>query len=185
MASDTRERMIDGARRLLAERGLQGTSFNDVVELTGAPRGSIYHHFPGGKDELVKEALDLASARAIAALEGDDTTPAQVAQRFLAWWRDRLETQRFAAGCSILAVAIDADSDGLRDHAWAKFETWLGALSAKFREKGMAAAHADPAALLLLSGTEGAIALSRAARSLEPFDRVGDELVARVGELSR
>ncbi len=185
MTSGTRELMIDGARQLLAERGLQGTSFADVVERTGAPRGSIYHHFPGGKDELVKEALDLAGQRAIAALDGDDTRPEQVAERFLNWWRDRLEARHFAAGCSILAVAIDADTDDLRDHAWAKFDAWLGALEAKLQERGLSEVDAKSAAVLLLAGAEGAIALSRAARSLEPFDRVASELVTRVRELSR
>lgn len=185
MATDTRERMIDGARQLLAEHGLQGTSFADVVERTGAPRGSIYHHFPGGKDELVKAALDLASRNAIAALDGDDATPEQVAKRFLDWWRDRLVTRHFSAGCSILAVAIDADGEDLREHAWAKWQAWVAALGGKLEEKGLSRESAESSALLLLAGSEGAIALSRAARSTEPFDRVATELIARIAELPR
>ena len=65
MGSDTRRKMVIGAAQLLAERGLQDTSFSQVLELTGAPRGSIYHHFPGGKDELVAAAIDLAGAHAV------------------------------------------------------------------------------------------------------------------------
>jgi len=183
MVSDTRARMIDGARQLLAERGLQGTSFADVVERTGAPRGSIYHHFPGGKDELVREALDLASRRAIEALEGEDATPEQVARRFLDWWRGRLEARRLAAGCSILAVAIDADTEDLRDHAWSKFDAWLAVLAARLEDRGVPRQQAESAALLLLAGAEGAIALARAAQSIEPFDRVAGELLARIREL--
>ena len=57
MAKDVRERMVAGASQLLATKGLQATSFGEVIELTDTPRGSIYHHFPGGKDELVLAAL--------------------------------------------------------------------------------------------------------------------------------
>jgi TetR/AcrR family transcriptional repressor of lmrAB and yxaGH operons len=60
MARDVRDRMIDGAIRLLAQRGLQATSFSEVLELTGAPRGSVYHHFPEGKDQLVSAANAVA-----------------------------------------------------------------------------------------------------------------------------
>src|SRR5271168_1812621 len=59
----TRDRMVAGAARLLAERGLQATSFSEVLELTSSPRGSVYHHFPEGKEQLVKAALDLVTAR--------------------------------------------------------------------------------------------------------------------------
>ena len=69
MAGDTRARMVAGAARLLAQRGLQETSFSEVLELTGAPRGSIYHHFPLGKDQLVASAVDLAGAHAIALID--------------------------------------------------------------------------------------------------------------------
>ena len=59
-AGDVRERMVDGAMALLARRGLQATSFSEVLAATGAPRGSLYHHFPAGKDQLVAEAVDRA-----------------------------------------------------------------------------------------------------------------------------
>src|SRR5258708_26004728 len=63
------DRLIDGAIRLVAQRGLQATSFAEVLELTGAPRGSVYHHFPGGKDQLVGAAVDRAGARALQTLD--------------------------------------------------------------------------------------------------------------------
>src|SRR5260221_11455918 len=66
---DVRARMIEGAIRLLAQHGLQATSFAEVLGLTGAPRGSIYHHFPEGKDQLIGAAVDLAGAHALTALD--------------------------------------------------------------------------------------------------------------------
>ena len=56
MAGDVRQRMVLSALYLFAERGVQGTSIADVLERSGAPRGSVYHHFPGGKDEIVSAA---------------------------------------------------------------------------------------------------------------------------------
>ena len=66
MKQDSQEQMIEGALSLLAKQGLQATSFSEVLKLTKAPRGSIYHHFPGGKDQLVAEALRLSEKRTAA-----------------------------------------------------------------------------------------------------------------------
>src|SRR5271155_4463649 len=103
MPSDTRHKMVVGAARLLAERGLQETSFSEVLELTGAPRGSIYHHFPDGKDQLVAAAIDLAGAHAIALIDRSAGTSAQdVTTQFLGMWREVLVRSNFKAGCSVL-----------------------------------------------------------------------------------
>ena len=74
--------------RLLATKGVEGTSFAEVLEATDSPRGSVYHHFPGGKPELLHAALDLASERGLAAMEATRGQPlAVVIERFLALWR--------------------------------------------------------------------------------------------------
>ena len=78
MANDTRQRMAEGAALLLAKHGPQGTAFSDVIELTGAPRGSIYHHFPEGKDQLVSEAVALSGARSIDMIRAWRGEPADV-----------------------------------------------------------------------------------------------------------
>jgi TetR/AcrR family transcriptional regulator, lmrAB and yxaGH operons repressor len=61
-ASQSRSDMLAGALVLLRERGYSGTSFSELIESTGAPRGSIYHHFPGGKQQLAREAIEIAQA---------------------------------------------------------------------------------------------------------------------------
>ena len=68
--------MVEGAVRLLATKGVEGTSFAEVLDATGSPRGSVYHHFPGGKPELLHAALDLASERGFAAMEATRGQPA-------------------------------------------------------------------------------------------------------------
>src|SRR5277367_154804 len=83
-----RARMIEGAVRLLATKGMEGTSFAEVLEATGSPRGSVYHHFPEGKPELIHAALELASQRGLLAMEATRGQPAAVViGRFLALWR--------------------------------------------------------------------------------------------------
>ena len=86
--SDARQKMIESAVTLLAMRGLQGTSFSDVLERSGAPRGSIYHHFPEGKDQLVDAAIELAGDRALGVLDAvEGEPPIEVPRYFLDLWR--------------------------------------------------------------------------------------------------
>src|ERR1700735_3507260 len=101
--------MIELTAVLLARKGLQGTSFSEVLEASGAPRGSLYHHFPGGKDELVLAAVGLAGEQALYAMERMAGKPGgEVASAFLGLWRMVLERSDFRAGCAALAVTVAA-----------------------------------------------------------------------------
>jgi TetR/AcrR family transcriptional repressor of lmrAB and yxaGH operons len=185
MAGETRARMVAGAARLLAERGLQETSFSEVLELTGAPRGSIYHHFPEGKDQLVAAAIDLAGAHAIALIDRSAGASAQdVTAHFLGMWREVLVRSNFKAGCSVLAVTIATDSSDLLDHASIVFRTWRVRLAELLRDGGLEAQDAARFAAILIAGTEGAVVLSRAEQSIEPFELVAEQLASQVIELS-
>ncbi len=174
---EVRERMISGAVRLLAEHGPAGASFGDVLEATGAPRGSTYHHFPGGKRELYVAALDLASDRARDALEEVRGQPAvAVVSRFFAMWRTLLTATDLRAGCAVLAVAVGGDDDAAVEHAGAVFTAWRQHLESLLRDGGLTAKRATALAALTISSAEGAVALARAERSLEPFDLVARQV---------
>src|SRR5258706_16218094 len=122
LEGDVRDRMIDGAIRLLSQQGLQATSFGEVLELTGAPRGSVYHHFPGGKDQLVGAAVDRAGARALQTLDGKQGVSAEeLTAVFLALWRELLVRSDCGAGCAVLAVTVATDSQKLLQNAGAVF----------------------------------------------------------------
>jgi AcrR family transcriptional regulator len=177
--NDVRARMIAGTLRLLATRGVEGTSFAGVLEATGAPRGSVYHHFPGGKPELLHAALDLASEHGLAAMEATrGEPPAAVAGRFLALWRALLERSRLTAGCAVVAVTVAAGDDALLDHAGTVFRAWAGLLTELFAAGGADRDTARRLAMTLISATEGAVALCRAMRSLEPFEDVAAVLLS-------
>jgi TetR/AcrR family transcriptional regulator, lmrAB and yxaGH operons repressor len=185
VANDTRDRMVQGAARLLAQRGLQETSFSEVLELTGAPRGSIYHHFPEGKDQLIASAVDLAGAHAIALIDRTDGRPAaDVTAHFLGMWREVLVRSNYKAGCSVLAVTIATDSTDLLDHAATVFRTWRLRLAELLRTGGLGELDASRFAAILIAGTEGAVVLSRAEQSMEPFELVADQLTAQVAGLA-
>ncbi|KAB2582139.1 TetR family transcriptional regulator [Rhodococcus erythropolis] len=180
MASDTKQRMIEGAVRLLAARGLHKTSFTEVLQATGAPRGSIYHHFPEGKDQLISLAVGQAGANAIDLMKTfEGQKAAEVADRFLSLWRNLLIMDDFRSGCSVLAVTVGTDSPELLGHASEVFSSWRAILTELLSAGGLHPSDAAGFAALLIASTEGAVAVSRAARSIEPFEFVADELVRR------
>jgi len=177
--SDARRRMIESAVTLLAKRGLQATAFSDVLAHSGAPRGSIYHHFPEGKDQLVDAAIELAGDRALRVLEAvDGRRPKAVTMFFLDIWRRVLDRSRLRAGCAVLAVTVATDSPDLLDHAASIFRAWRRRLAELYIAGGMEAVAAARLATTLVAASEGAVVVSRAERSLEPFELVAEELVA-------
>jgi TetR/AcrR family transcriptional regulator, lmrAB and yxaGH operons repressor len=182
MPSDARDRMVRSAVVLLAKHGYQATSFGAVVEHSEAPRGSIYHHFPGGKDELIAAAIDLAGGNAIGLLDDlEGEPPARVAEAFLAMWRAVLVRSDLGAGCSVLAVAVSADSPELVTRAGGVFRDWQARLAALFVAGGRAPADAASLAILLIAASEGAVVLARAQRDLAPFEAVAAQLVTAAG----
>jgi AcrR family transcriptional regulator len=176
--------MAGGAVRLLATKGVEGTSFAEVLEATGSPRGSVYHHFPGGKPELLHAALDLASERGLAAMEATRGQPsAVVIERFLALWRFLLEQSKLTAGCAVVAVTVAANDDELLDHAGTIFRTWTELLTELCAIGGMDENSARLLAVTVIAASEGAVALCRAERSMEPFDDVETLLLSLVRDI--
>lgn len=181
MAGESRDRMVAGAARLLAQRGLQATSFSEVLAATGAPRGSIYHHFPDGKDQLVAEAVDLAAAHAVALLETVVGRPAdEVSEFFLGMWREVLVRSELDAGCAVLAVTVATDSPELLAHTAVAFRSWRNRLADLLQAGGLGPRHAQRFAATLIASSEGAVVLARAEQDLEPFDLVCEQLMSQV-----
>jgi TetR/AcrR family transcriptional repressor of lmrAB and yxaGH operons len=178
---NVRGEMVDGAIRLLAVEGLDGTSFAAVIDSTGAPRGSVYHHFPGGKSELLHAALDVAGDRTRTVLEGTRGRPAiEVVETFLDQWRQLLIRAKLRAGCSVMAVAAAPGDSDLLEHSGRVFEAWTEHLSGLLVDGGLESAVAQSLATLVIASTEGAIALCRAQRDRSAFETVAAELMALV-----
>jgi TetR/AcrR family transcriptional regulator, lmrAB and yxaGH operons repressor len=181
LANDIKQRMIQRTAVLLAKKGLQGASFSEVLEASGAPRGSLYHHFPGGKEELVLASLAAAGDQAMEVLKNLDGKPAvEVARTFLDLWRTVLVRSNFGAGCAVVAVTIAAEAPALRSSAAEVFQKWRKRLAELLANGGVPAERAPAIAATLLAVCEGAVILSRAEQSFKPFDQVSAEQLSAI-----
>jgi AcrR family transcriptional regulator len=186
VSADTRDKMVVSTALLLREHGLTGTSVRDVIEHSGAPRGSIYHHFPDGKVQLVEEAVEFAGDAITAAInqlssEGGD--PVEAIHLFVNVMRHVLVSSDFRAGCPVVAVAAesspDADEQARLSETTARvFADWTEALTAAVESQGVAPERAKSLATLLIASIEGAVVMCRAQRSTGPLDDVETELEA-------
>jgi AcrR family transcriptional regulator len=179
--TDTREKMVTSAALLLRRDGVAGTGFRDVVEHSGTPRGSIGHHFPGGKRQLVAEAVRWAGGLSSNALRTKARTPEEIVTLIFGLYRRALFDTGFVAGCPVGAVAQEAYGDpALRDAVRAVFDEWREVLRASFTEAG----HDDDAAAELadmaIASMQGAIMLSRVDGTSAALDRVERQLLALV-----
>jgi TetR/AcrR family transcriptional regulator, lmrAB and yxaGH operons repressor len=181
LAANIRQTMIERTAVLLAKKGLQGASFSEILEASGAPRGSLYHHFPGGKDELVLAAIEHAGAQALGVLDRLSGKPArEVAEAFLSLWRSVLARSDFSAGCAVVAVTVAAESPDLRAQAAEILGSWREKLATLFVEGGIPKKKARAVAASLVAACEGAVILARAEHSFEPFDLVATEQLAMI-----
>lgn len=170
---DGRERLLNGARKLLAEKGYAGMELRDVAERGRAPRGSIYHHFPGGKSQLAAEAAELEGTEIRALIESS------LAQRGLAAtlelfgesFRRRVKDRPEHLGCPVAAAALARPEDpALAAAATRAFQSWEAPIAAALREEGVGAEQAATFAGLVVSTVEGALIRARAAADQAPLD---------------
>ncbi len=177
MAEGVRERMVRSAVVLLSRAGVQGASFGAVLGRSGAPRGSIFHHFPGGKEEMVTAALDYMGSDGLAVFGRLSGTGVDgVIDGFVAMWRNLLQLSDFSNGCSALGVTVTSDSNTLRERAAGVFEAWAERLTELLAEAGLGRPDAEEFAWMLIATTEGAVVLARAQRSMRPLNVAQDQL---------
>ncbi|MEV6840557.1 TetR/AcrR family transcriptional regulator [Streptomyces sp. NPDC051133] len=178
-----RERMVFSAAQLIRREGVAATGMREVAAHAGAPRGSLQHYFPGGKEQLVNEAVAWAGryagkriARFLAGLE--EPAPSDLFAAMVAQWTDEYETDGFAAGCPVAAATVDcASSDNSTRQAVADaFTTWSTPLADALTGMGVPAARAGSLATLMISALEGAIILARAEGDVRPLKAVVREL---------
>ncbi len=183
MAADTRSRMLKAAVQALQRNGFAGMSFTQVLADSGAARGAIYHHFPGGKTQLVAEAAQRNGADVrghLAALPATD--PNDVVQTFLAGIRPVLAASTTGGGCAVAAVTVGEPGDQpTRAVASAVFASWSQTLAERLTAAGLETAEAQGLAVTLITLLEGAHVLCRAAGTLEPFDQAARTVTALLG----
>ena len=185
MAADTRTRMIRGAARMVGTHGAGGTSLRELAREAGVPLGSTYHHFPGGKQQLVEEAVRSIGSHIARIIEsGRHSGAGDALEALTGEWRVVLEGSDFRTGCAVLAVATEDDPE-LRSLATEVFTSWQEQLSSVLTDAGVPAARAPRLARTMVAAMEGAIALCRAEHSIAPLDDVTAELRALVAAAAR
>jgi len=179
--STAREDMLRSAALLFRERGVEATSLADVIEHAGAPRGSIYHHFPRGKPQLVEEATRTAGAlmgsmisRGLAA-EG----PAATLRAIIGGFRQQLEATDYTAGCPVAPAALEGmNSPAALVAAGESFTSWEDTIAASLWQRGLSQERSRGLATMAIASFEGALIIAKAQRSTAALDRVEVELLA-------
>lgn len=181
MTRGPRERMVYSAAQLIRAQGVSGTGMREVVEHASAPRGSLQHYFPGGKDQLVREALawsgEFAAGR-VKRYAAAAPTPSGLFAAMVAQWRDQFRADGYAAGCPLVATTADAASgnEDLRRAVREGFETWLRPIEECLRDMGVPERRCRSLAVVMISALEGAIVMARAQKDAAPLDAVVAEI---------
>lgn len=185
MAAGTRERMVETTARLIQAHGLHGVSLGDILRESGAPRGSLYFHFPGGKNALVLEAMQAGIEEATRdlkeCLQGADNPADGVRSFFQAAARAMVDSH-YAFGCPVAPIVLDgpgADTE-LASACQAAFDEWECLYREALETAGVGPARAARLARTLLAGLEGALMMARSVRSSAPIEEVGEELAGMV-----
>ena len=177
----TRKQLVASTVELLRRQGAYGTGLHDVLDHSGAPRGSLYFHFPGGKEELTIEAVDYSREVVLGWLRKSlDAHPvpadalADIAERYAR----RLERSNFTEGCPIAAVALEGApvSERLRQASESALAAWEALLTEYLESHGVEAGRARPLATGFLCSLEGALVLGRARRSADPMRAVAAQI---------
>jgi TetR/AcrR family transcriptional repressor of lmrAB and yxaGH operons len=183
---ETRRRLIDAARTLVEAKGYHGTGLNEVLAVARAPRGSLYHHFPGGKDQLVGEALVVAGKEIdgiVEELAATAPTSRDLVLALLDGLADRMVAAGYAKGCPVATVALEvaATNDDLQLICGHIYAGWQRALAGALQADGHAAAEADELATTVLALIEGALVLARAGRSRIPIEQTSRRIAKLLG----
>jgi AcrR family transcriptional regulator len=174
----TRDRIVTATAELFRRQGYNGTGLKQVTQAAAAPVGSVYHFFPGGKDELA-ETVILTSGGAyqelFEAIYAEAGDPVEAIGAFFEGAVAVLAETDYVDACPIGTVALEVAStnDRLRRATEAVFAGWIGAAAARFVAAGVPPAEASDLAVTLVAAIEGGFMLSRAARSPEPMRSAG------------
>lgn len=183
--SGTRERIVSASADLLRRRGYTGTGVKQIAAAAGAPFGSLYHFFPGGKEQLGAETIRWSGrmyGQLLPLIFDASPDPVTGVQAFFAAAADQMEDSGYADGCPIATVALEvsSSSEPLRQACADVFGSWIQAATRRFTAAGLPEAAARQLAIGLLAALEGAFVLSRALRSTEPLTIAGEQAAAAV-----
>jgi AcrR family transcriptional regulator len=183
--SATKSRIVHVTSGLFRRQGYHATGIKQIVEAANAPFGSIYHFFPGGKEEIGAQVIHSSGSMYLGLIEAIlDSQPDVVAgaRAFFEGAAAQLVATDYVDACPIATVALEVAStnDRLRQATDEVFELWIGASSDRFAAAGIDVARARELAVFALAALEGAFVISRAARDPEAVLAAGREVAVAV-----
>jgi AcrR family transcriptional regulator len=181
MARSTRESILTAAAELMRRKGYGAVGMKDIAEASGAPIGSLYHHFRGGKVQIVREALVNAGhayALLIPSIADGYTDLGAAIEGLFAQAAEDMAATGFANMCPVASIAAEvADTvEELRETSAGVFTGWVDGGTAYFRARGLDEPRARELTLALIGALEGAFVLARTLRSTEPLLAAGRAL---------
>ncbi|KQU44241.1 TetR family transcriptional regulator [Rhodococcus sp. Leaf278] len=173
--------MLRSAAHLFRQRGVEATSLADVIDHAGAPRGSIYHHFPGGKTQLVEEATRTAGTVMSSMISAGlaSAGPSATVRAIIDGFRSELLATDFVAGCPVAPAALEGlHAPGAVAAAGESFSSWEDVIAASLWQRGLVRERSYTLATFAIAAIEGAQILAKAQRSTTALDRTEKELLA-------
>ncbi|MBA3867230.1 MAG: TetR/AcrR family transcriptional regulator [Solirubrobacterales bacterium] len=185
MAGNTKERLLDSSGELFRRQGYMGTGVKQILAEAGAPFGSLYHHFPGGKSDLGAETVRRSGflyGLLLGEFAGPEVELAGGIRAFFAGAAGTLRETDYADACPIATVALEVSSsdEEMRQACADVFNAWIEGGTARFELAGIPHARARTLVIQMLAALEGAFVLSRALRSTEPVELAGEASVASI-----
>jgi AcrR family transcriptional regulator len=187
MTTDTKERIVGAGAELFRRQGYTGTGVKQIVAAANAPFGSLYHFFPGGKEQLGEEVIRTSGELYVqlfvtVAAQASDVVGAVT--DFFAGAAETLRETDYADACPIATVALEVAStnEPMRRATAEVFESWIAIATEYFASAGIDTARARELAFSMLSLLEGAFVFSRAMRTTEPLEVAGASAAAAVAD---
>ncbi|MDM8350822.1 TetR/AcrR family transcriptional regulator [Pseudomonas sp. sp1636] len=179
--TSTRDNLIDAMADALQRKGLHGVGLSELLETAGAPKGSLYHHFPGGKSELAVAAIEHIGQRIdglFVQLFRQQPDPLQALQHWLQGALQQLESSQFERGCPLATVALESGPDdvAIRQALERSFVRVRQTLAEQLHRYGYPREQADNLAALFVALYEGGLLQARVAGSSEPLKRAAEAL---------
>jgi AcrR family transcriptional regulator len=175
----TRTNMLVSAAEVLRERGAAGVTIDEVLARSGAPRGSVYYHFPEGRNQILAEALQYAGEAITEVIDhAAQLGGMYMVRQFVGFWERLLVESDFTAGCPVVAAAIGSTDDEpqLTTVAGGIFSHWRDALTRAFVSDGFDEPCAASLAIMCIASLEGAVVLCRSTRSVDPLHDVAEQV---------
>ncbi|WP_281450170.1 TetR/AcrR family transcriptional regulator [Paenarthrobacter nitroguajacolicus] len=183
----TKARLAESMLQLIQTSGYSGTGLNAVTEHAAAPKGSIYFHFPDGKEGLGVAAVELAAKQfetLIAETAVAAGSAAEAARAAIETLATIVSESDFQLGCPVSVVTLEmgAESERLREACASAFESWINPTAALLEANGVDAKEARSLATVVVSTIEGAVIVSRAMKSTQPLVAAADVVAELINQ---